>query len=495
MAIRVNLRTWVGLLLLACGGDWLGAREFLVADRAALADALKVAATGDTVVLRSGTWTGVRLDINRGGSAGRPLVVRAEVPGAVMLNGDSRIAVNAPYVVVEGLLFSGGAIRKGAVIEFNSHYGIVREVAMVDYNPRSFDTRYYWVFFNGSDNLLERCYFKGKNHLEPLVGNALEGSLRNTVRGCFFQDIPYAEGNGREVIRVWGTGKFDAGAEGGSYFTIEGNLFDHADGEGVEIVSLKSNYNVVRGNTVVATRGGINIRQGSHNRIEGNVILGEGAKGAQGLRMSGRANTVTGNYISGCESGIRASAGEYVAAALTPSYRPNLKAEAKRSGNADGRIPTYPPVRDLTLAGNTVVNVTGPDLEIGFGYKRHWPQEQMVLLPENCVFNDNRFVRPRGGDSVVGPAPDPDPLLKAFRFEPNRFENNRVVGGRVTLATGDSGLRLEPLPAGWTEEQERRELRVLGPDDVGPAWLTALRHAGRKLGETVESTKGAAAPR
>jgi len=461
------------------GARILSAREFVVNHPAELSSALRTAGAGDIITLGKGTWTDAQLVVERGGSPEKPLEIRAASPGETILNGTSCLKINAPHVAVDGLFFHQGAIRKGAVIEFNSHHGTVRNTAIVDYNPADFATKYYWVFFSGDHNLVDRCYFKGKNHMEPLIGNAIEDSRHNGVVRSYFKHIPYAEGNGREGIRVWGSGKFDAGAEGGAFFTISENLFDQADGEGTEIISLKSSYNQVLNNTVIATRGCLNIRQGSHNLVRGNIILGRGVEGAQGLRMSGRHNTVQGNYVSGCEFGIRVSAGEYVAGALTASYQPKLKPGAKGKGNTEGRIATYPQVRELTLSDNVTVAITGADLEVGFSYKRHWPEAQMVLLPENCLIKNNRFVRPSGGDSVIGTLAESGPPLEQFQFAPNRYEGNRLIGGQNAFAPAAGGCVVEPLAAGWSEAAELGAFKALTPADVGPAWVRAFRAAGK----------------
>ncbi|NBW87809.1 MAG: hypothetical protein EBR23_13545, partial [Planctomycetia bacterium] len=221
--------------------------------------ALKAARPGDVLTLKNGEWKDAKIVVNHGGEPDQPVTLRAEAPGRVVLNGASLLEINAPYVNVEGLLFRGGAISHGSVIQFNSHHGVVRETAVVDYNPAAFATKYYWAFFQGDHNLIERCYFKGKNHLDPVIGNGLEDSRHNRVAHSFFRDMPAASANGREIIRVWGSGKYEGREDDGAFFTIEGNLFDHADGEGAEIISLKSNHNVVQNNTVVATLGCINI--------------------------------------------------------------------------------------------------------------------------------------------------------------------------------------------------------------------------------------------
>jgi poly(beta-D-mannuronate) lyase len=391
-------------------------------------------------------------------------------------------------VTVDGLLFHGGAIAEGSVIQFNSHHGIVRNTAIVDYNPAAFDTRYYWVFFSGDNNVVDHCYFKGKSNLEPVIGNAIDDSRHNSVVHSLFKNVPYVpKANGREIIRVWGSGKVEERDDDGAYFTIDGNLFDHADGEGVEIVSLKSNHNVVQHNTVVATRGGLNIRRGNFNTVRENVVLGQGIDGADGLRMSGRDNVVAGNFVSGCGYGIRVACGEFIAESLTPAYSPDVKPNGKKNNQV--RIPTYPQVVWLTLADNVVVASAGLDLEIGSDYKKHWPESQQVLLPENCRIENNRFVRPHGGASVAVTAADTKPPLDRFKFKANHFAGNVVVGA----SAAPEGFAQQPADGG-AETPERYGLKPLTLQEVGPAWVIALRSAGKFAMEDAVASVPAAAP-
>ncbi len=489
------------LAVVMCCASWcesgrLAARDILVPGPAQLSAALKSVQPGDVVVLKDGEWKDAKLVVSKGGAAGKPVEIRAESPGRVVLVGSSALELNAPFVTVDGLYFRGGAIEKGAVIQFNSHDGIVRNTAIVDYNPVSFETEYYWVFFNGDRNRVERCYFKGKNNLQPLMGNAVEESRRNTVSSSYFKNIPLVRNaNGREIIRVWGAGKTEEKDDEGAFFTIEGNLFDHADGEGTETISLKSNHNVVQHNTVIATRGGINIRRGNFNTVKENIVLGQGVEGAHGLRMSGRDNRVKGNFVSGCDYGIRVACGEFIAEALTPSYVPDVKPNGRRT--AQVRIPTYPQVRKLILSDNVLVGISGPDLEIGSSYKNHWPESQQILLPEECLFQNNRIVRPAGGTSVVVAVAERTPPLDRFAFKPNRYVGNVLVGGSVPAGAAAEGFSVQVLPAGWSEQQEHAAVKPLTPGDVGPAWVIALRKAGQFAIEdaAVEERTAPAVPR
>lgn len=470
------------LLLMSLSAS-LFAREIHVANPASLPPALESAAPGDVIFLAKGNWTNTEIKMNRGGNETSPLEIRAESPGETLLTGSSYVQINAPHVVVEGLYFTQGAIDpdRFSVIHFKSHHGTVRNCAIVDYNPPAFEDDYYWAYFEGDNNRIETCYFKGKNNLHPLIGNAITGSRTNTIRGNYFKNIPYAQGNGREILRMWGPGKFDPNDKDGAYCRIEGNLFDGADGEGTEIISLKSNYNQVLSNTILSSRGCLNIRQGAHNVVQGNIILGKGVSGTQGLRMSGLNNMVSDNYISGCEWGIRIQTGEYTESALTPDYQANMKEKKSKKGQEGGEVNVakYPPVRDLLLSNNISANNTGADLEIGFAYKKHWPESQLVLLPENCRIRDNRFIRPHGGESVIGTIADTAPPLDVIKLAPNTYENNILVGGTCAYPPAESGFKTEPLSSVWTEISELGNRKPLTPEDVGPAWVIALRKAGQ----------------
>ena len=137
----------VGGLIAACSGP-LAARDHFVEGPGQLPAALKAARAGDTVTLKNGPWNDVKVVVNRGGEPGNPVVIRAETPGGVKLGGASSLEINAAHVTVDGFWFHGGAITRGAVIQFKSHHGVVRNTAITDYNPASFETEYYWVFFD-----------------------------------------------------------------------------------------------------------------------------------------------------------------------------------------------------------------------------------------------------------------------------------------------------------------------------------------------------------
>lgn len=455
------LRFPLTMAALALSVAGLTAAEFTAANPTELAAELARAQPGDTIVLADGTWRDAQVTLTAAGTAAAPVTVRARTPGRVIFSGDSSLTFAAPHVVVEGLLFTTGTTKRNSVVLFESDHGRLTNSAIIDYNPPDVATGYYWVYFQGSHNRVDRGYFKGKGHQQPVVGNHIRGARHNTVDHCHFADIPYVAGrNGREIFRIWGHGGNEELGDDGAFFTIEHNLFDRADGEGAEIISLKSNRNTVRFNTILRTRGGITNRSGNFNTITDNIILCDGADGAYGMRVTGRHHTVARNYIRGGTYGLHLMAGEFIERDLTGGYQP-----IKREGTPLGRVPAYNQARENLIADNVLVGNAGVDFLLGNGYKSNWPRAQRVLVPELNRFTGNVVFRPGGGVAFDIARQDTAVPLDIFSFGPNEFSGNRVLGGTVALTPAPAGITIEPA-AGPAPAPPA----VLAPADVGPAW-------------------------
>ena len=402
--------------------------EILVSNIQELNSAISSVKPGDTIIMKDGVWHDAVIEFSSSASASAPVILRAQTPGGVILNGNSQLIFTAPNLVADGLYFNNGAIDQVSVILFRSDSCRFTNSAIINYNPAQFETQYYWVFFKGNHNRFDHCLLKGKSNMGPVIGNDNDNAEYNKVDNCYIKDIPYEQNNGREIIRVFGYGHADEMGEDGAYFTIENNLFERAHGEGVEIISLKSNYNIVRYNTIRATRGGIVSRRGKNNTIEGNFILGEGQEGTIGIRVAGPNQRVINNYIANItEDGIRLIAGEYYKSSLTSNFQPKKK-----------DLPKYLQVQNGYFAHNTIIHAGENGINIGFDYKNHWSDLQMVLIPENNVFVNNLIYKCKYNAINVADQ-DSSPPLDFLKFKPNYFENNIVNGG---------GVNIDPVPSG-----------------------------------------------
>lgn len=418
------------------------AKTFDVANPSQLDAAIKNARPGDVIRLADGNWRDTVINFEAQATSEHPVTLRARTPGKVLLTGKSKLRLNSPFLVVDGLFFRDGSSENGSpVIDFRSHHGRVTNTAIVDFNPPA-DAEgrgYHWVFFTGHDNRLDHSLFAGKNNRSPVVANGCCESRYNRVDNCYFRDIKYVPQNGREIIQVMGVGRSDQYGQDGAFFVIERNLFERAHGEAAEIISIKSNFNVVRYNTIRATRGGITARSGYANIIEGNFIFGDGVEGAAGIRVQGHNQRVVNNYIEGVGNGLMLHTGEHLFSqgctldSLTPQFEPLKRDEAEC-----GYVVHYGQVRDSLFAHNTFVNNTGIDIEIGIQYKSGFPQQQMVRIPENNTFVNNLIYKPAGGTAIKTQAPDNRPPLDRLAFHPNRFKGNIIFNGKLEINSPSS---------------------------------------------------------
>jgi poly(beta-D-mannuronate) lyase len=429
----------------------VAAQNITVSNNSELYSTIKNAKPGAVIIMKNGIWTDAVINFDSKATEAKPIILKAETPGKVILTGKSKLIFDAPLLMAEGLFFKGGALtgtnseNADKVILFRSDRCRLKNCAVVDYNAKDFSTYYYWVFFSGSHNRVDDCTFIGKSNLGPVIGNDYSGlpggrdAKYNRVDHCCFENIPYADHNDREIFRIWGFGRSEEKALNGAFFTIEYNLFDHADGEGSEIISLKSNYNTVEYNTIRESRGAIVARSGNFNRIQSNFILGGGVEGTDGIRAAGTGDNIQNNYICNITGdGLILMAGEFIDSALTKDYKPVL-----RSGTPLGRVPRYAQVVGDMIANNTFVNVGGTDIVIGAGYMRGWPESQRVLLPERNTFINNAIQKSNNGMAISYPKQDENPPLNKFKFQPNIFDANVVYGGKIELNPLPKGIRIE----------------------------------------------------
>jgi len=406
--------------------------EVLVTTVTELNTAIRNAKPGQTIVMKDGIWKNAVIDFNSTATAAEPVTLSAQTPGKVILKGNSMLTFSKPNLIVDGLVFKNGKIDGGSVINLNSDYCRLTNSAIINYNPDDFKTAYYWVYFQGSHNRMDHCYFNGKNNMNPVVQNFEENARYNQVDSCWVKDIPYVKhANGREIFRIFGYGHADQTGDDGAYFTIEYNLFDHADGEGTEIVSLKSNYNIVRYNMVIASKGGLVGRRGKFNTFEGNFIFGQNEEGTTGIRVAGSNLRVVNNYIADvAEDGLRLITGEYYEKSLTTHFAPKKK-----------ELPKYLQVKDGYFANNTIVNCGGYGMDIGFAYENHWPDLQMVLMPENNRIVNNVVYNCKD-DAIHIAILDKNPPLNTFTFKPNIFEGNIIWGSKMNVPVPD-GIKVK----------------------------------------------------
>ena len=330
----------------------LRATEYFVSSSAQISAAMQTALPGDILTMTDGNWTNQRIQFAGNGSSVAPITLRAQTPGQVVLNGNSKVNISGDWLVVDGLRFEGGALgADDHVVEFRGARGEatnsrLTNSAIIDYNPASVDTRYFWVSLYGQNNRVDHNFFKNQNHsgVTVVVWRPDQGPDYHQIDNNYFAERPIpinpSDSNGFETIRI-GT---STDSLSDSFTLVENNLFERTNGE-IEVISNKSGHNTYRYNTFRETSATLTLRHGNDTLVEGNFFLGQDANGSGGIRVIGERQAIVNNYIANVDD--RAGGAISISA-----------------GVPNSALSGYFQVKDALVAHNTIVNVGGPAITL-----------------------------------------------------------------------------------------------------------------------------------
>lgn len=417
--------------------------------------ALKQVLPGDNIVLTDGVWKDAEIIFEADGTPGKPITLKAQTPGQVILTGNSSLKIAGDYLVVDGLYFKDGKIEKGSVIEFRkntkkvSNYSRLTNTAIENYNPDDINTDYKWVSLYGQYNRVDHCYFRNKTHSGCLLVVWLSDKPNyHIIDSNYFAYRPELGFNGGEIIRV-GTSDWSMYD---SHTTVEYNYFEECNGER-EIISNKSCKNVYRYNTFVASQGALTLRHGNDCLVEGNFFLGKNKPMTGGVRIIGENHRVINNYFAELQGD-----GAYSALSIM-------------NGVPNSPLNRYFQVKNAYIANNTFVNnkttITigeGADDELSLPpidskiannivYSKNSPLVVLKSNPVNFDWEANIFYGAELGIDVKEGIIITDP---AFKFIDNddlyRVQNNNPAVKRA-------GINYDLI-----------KQRPLKPEDVGTSW-------------------------
>ncbi len=348
--------------------------EVLVRTPAEIRAAAAKAKPGDTLVMANGEWRDVVVTFEGNGTEDKPIILRAETPGKVVLCGQSRVRIGGSFLVVDGLLFRDGYLTRGSVFEFRSGIGPATDSrltnsAFVEYNPPDRSASYKWVSLFGERNRVDHCRFAGQDHVGQAINvwNTEEPNYHR-IDHNFFGPRPPLGRNGGETLKIGNS----TTAHWNSRTLVERNVFFECDGEG-EIITNKSSENIYRSNTFIRSAGALTLRHGDRNRVEGNYFFGEFKEGTGGVRVINAGQIVVNNYFQGLTGrGFSSPLGIM-------------------NGMEDAVPHEYYRVKDAVIAFNTFVDCDRP-VAIGLGAGR----PRMTLAPENLTMANNIFVARSG---------------------------------------------------------------------------------------------------
>jgi poly(beta-D-mannuronate) lyase len=436
------------------------------------AAALRKAKPGDTLIIADGVYKDLELNFIAKGDTAKPIVIKAQTPGKVVVSGLSSLRLAGLGLEVSGFYFTNGHAPKGAAIEFRSGNEVanhcrVTQCAIDNYNPPSRETENSWVLLYGRNNRFDHNNIVGKLNAGVTLAVILDEERNNenhhSIDHNYFGERPILGSNGGETIRV--------GTSQSSLFPsrtkIENNLFEHCDGE-VEVVSIKSCDNLIRDNFFYECAGVLALRHGHRNIVTGNVFNGNNKVNTGGLRLINEGHVISGNRF------YQLTGDRFFAALAIMNAVPNS-------------LPNrYHQVKDVTIENNAWYYCDNLQLCVGKDAER-------TLPPSNVVVKNNLFFNPKSD--------------KVFSFFDNisgfRFINNKVStkSGKYILKgfeEVDIAGYHPPQPnredagAGWYQVSLKKPLRLSGKRlPVSPAQNSLSKTiASASFGDVIELAEG-----
>jgi poly(beta-D-mannuronate) lyase len=459
------------------------AKTVIVSSASEIETAMQSAQPGDTLLMKTGLWVNERIKFEGHGSEDHPIVLRAESPGSVVLNGYSNLRIAGSHLVVDGLRFVGGRSISGAVIEFRdgssdlAYHCRLTNTSIIDYNPEYKGNGYKWVSIYGQYNRVDHCYFSGKTNEETTLVVWFERTDTppahfHRIDHNYFGHRPELGVNGGETIRI-GTSTYSLY---NSNTLVENNYFEHCNGE-IEIISNKSCENIYRGNTFYECEGALTLRHGNRCTVERNFFIGNGLPLTGGVRVIGEDHKVINNYFYGLYGSSFKSA------------LPIL------NGVPNSPLNRYFQVKNALVAFNTFVDCRY-SMIIGAG-----SDNERTLPPQNCTIANNVILT---SFTAIRQEHDPIDLTWQGNFVQSPSlgisQPEGITLAEVDLSPAADGLwrpsatspligaaqgdysdivqdmdgqsRTSPKDAGADQiSQEPVVNRPLTAHDVGPAWL------------------------
>ncbi|MGV8091169.1 MAG: polysaccharide lyase 6 family protein [Mangrovibacterium sp.] len=260
-----------------------------------LQDAISTVQPGDVIYLEDGVFDGTEIHVAAKGSAGKPVVIQARNTGKAIFS--VPLKIEGEFISVAGISFKDkGKIElsgKNCKVSRCTWSDVKNSKNWIQVLAGSSEIEISHNLFENKTNNRERE--KGCQVLRIIVRNENE---RHHVHHNLFRDIPEGKTeNSYETIQlITENNPFDP--PGGHCNTvIEDNLFVRCNGER-EIISVKSNGNIIRRNTFLTSWGSLVLRHGDDNVAVGNFFFGDGEKSG-GIRLQGTGQIVAGNYFYG----------------------------------------------------------------------------------------------------------------------------------------------------------------------------------------------------
>lgn len=398
-----------------------------------LQTAITNATAGTTITLANGVWTNTYINIKKTGTVANPVIIKAETPGQVFFEGNSRVAMGGTYIIFQGVVFrnpsnlvtSGSTIEP--VIKFRDGSSNtcsnckVTNVKIDTYNGTAAQSAtptliYKWILLYGQYNEISYCSFTGKNGVGSTINDNRDAATVNytKIHHNYFGDRTFVgtyvdQYNDQDAIRIGNSST----SLSDSFTEVYENLFSNWFGE-IEVISNKSCNNKYYNNTFSNYSGSLTLRHGNNCEVYGNYFLANNQLFSGGIRVLGENHKIYNNYIEGVNSSKSTAAGGGTSSNLGGINLISGITTSVGGANLSG----YYQVKNITITNNTFVN---GDYGIRLGGGSN------TLPALNMVAANNIFIMQSSSKKAV------DEILAADSTSPYTFTGNSRQSGTWTL--------------------------------------------------------------
>lgn len=261
---------------------------------------IKFAQPGDTLLVKSGLFRDINIELKAYGTKQNPIVIKALNPGDVIISGNSNLKMAGEWIELSGLYFKNGTPPSGSsVIEYRlgseaANNCRIYNCVIDSFNPSTRDIQYSYVLLYGRNNRFDHNSLLNKLNigvtLIVMLDQQRDQQNFHSIDHNYFGPKPVFGSNGAETIRV-GTA---TQALKSSNTVIEYNFFDKCNGE-VEVVSIKSSDNIIRYNSFNECQGVLALRHGDRNIACYNYFDGNNVRNTGGIRIINAGHKVFNN--------------------------------------------------------------------------------------------------------------------------------------------------------------------------------------------------------
>lgn len=364
-----------------------------------LKEAIENAVAGDKIYLKNGIWKDTAIQFYGTGTEDKLIMLLAETPGEVILEGNSSLMLGGHYLQVSGLHFKNGFTTEDAVIFFKidddriAYHSQVTDCVIEDFANPDRDSKNHWIELWGQHNSFDHNYITGKTNQGPTLRVFLKGNENvNTyhqIKDNHFGPRPRKGGPRAETLQLGDS--YTSMTPG--YVNVAHNYFERCNGE-VEIISSKSNYNTFKNNVFFESEGSLVLRHGNYATIDGNVFIGnDNSEFIGGIRVINTGHWIINNYFYSLKG---------------KEFRAPL---AVMNGIPKSPLNRYNQVTDVVVAYNSFI---GSQTPWNFGVGANLSQAEVLpaseirsaraermLMANNLIYTENAQVI-KTYDSITG---------------------------------------------------------------------------------------------